>query len=165
METIPLKQLTHKTGFATDPRDLKKDDKPIFISRVSGVIEKVKAFEDRKGKEQTVFIGDFIVQGADGKKYSSDKLYLFKQLEEKLSGTFTASGDKAVEFSYDVYAGYDEKSVTRYAYAAESVIKTATSDRMAKLLEESGKKPLPTVAQSKGETETKPENGKGKKAA
>lgn len=148
MDVQVVKNLTHKTGLKADPRDLKKDDKPIFITRISGVVEKVKSFEDRKGKMQTVFIGDFIAQGADGQTYSSEKLYLFKQLEEKLSATFSSGGDKAVEFSYDVFANYDEKSVTRYAYAAHGVTPTATSDRMAALMEKVGKTPMPTTGEA-----------------
>lgn len=149
MEKIVSKNVTHKTG-GPDPRDVKKDSPPLFMCRLTGVLESVKSFEDRTGTMKTVFVGDFFATGADGKLYQSEKMYVFKQLEEKLAGAWKSGGELAQEFSYDVFALFDEKSATRYVYQARPCVPTATNDRLAHLMEKVNAVPLPTVSAEAG---------------
>ena len=93
----PVKHINNKTA-GVNPKDVVKSGKPLFMIRMFGIIQGVKNFEDRRsGDVKTVFIGDFRAMGPMGETYESDKLFLFKSLEEKLASAFKSSGEKAQE--------------------------------------------------------------------
>jgi hypothetical protein len=145
-QITPVKHINNKTA-GVNPKDVMKSGKPVFMIRMFGIIQGVKNFEDRRsGDVKTVFIGDFRAVGPKGETYESDKLFLFKSLEEKLSSAFKSSGEKAQEFAYDITAIPDNKAATGYIYQAKGVIPTATNDALAALSKELGNTPLPVEA-------------------
>lgn len=160
IEVKLVKNITHKTG-GLEPRDLRAGSPALFMTRLTGVVETVKTFEDRTGTMKTVFIGDFTANGADGTVSTSEKMFLFNALQEKLQGAWASGGEKAIEFSYDVFAIYNEKSATRYSYEAKPVTPTATNDRMHALMTKVNAVPLPTN-KPKEATEVPASGGKKK---
>lgn len=149
-----VKHINQKTA-GVDPKEAIKTEKPVFMLRITGVIQGVKNFEDRRsGDVKTVFLGEFAGVGPKGQIYTSDKMFTFRGLEEKFASAFKAGEEKAVEFSYDIHALPDAKSATGYVYAAKSVIPTATTDRLGALLKIAGEHALPVDAVN---TEEKPE--------
>lgn len=140
-----VKHINNKSA-NVNPKDAIKTGKPVFMIRMFGIIQGVKNFEDkRSGDLKTVFLGDFRAVGPKGELYESDKLFLFKALEEKLESAFKSGDGKAIEFAYDVSAIPDDKAATGYVYQARSVIPTATNDRLAALATTVGANALPTV--------------------
>ena len=143
-DVLTVKHLNSKTG-GRNPKEAVKTEKPIFMMRIYGIINSVKTFEDRNNDVKTAFLGDFRGVGHDGKQYESDKCYLFKSLEEKMVSVHKASGEKPVEFGYDISAVPDDKSNTGYVYQAKAILQTATSDRLAKLNETMSQHAIPGV--------------------
>jgi len=144
-QITPVKHINNKTA-GVNPKEVIKSGKPLFMIRMYGIIQGVKNFEDRRsGDVKTVFIGDFRAMGPKGETYESEKLFLFKSLEEKLASAFKSSGEKAQEFAYDITAIPDDKAATGYVYQAKGVIPTATNDALAVLSKELGSTPLPTA--------------------
>jgi hypothetical protein len=141
----PVKHINAKIA-GVDPRDAVRTEAPVYMVRIFGIVQGVKMFEDRRsGDSKTVFIGEFVAVGPDGSQYTSDKMFAFKALEEKLASGYKSSGEQAVEFGYDITSLPDEKSATGYVYRAESIIATQTSDRLAAMTKAVSQIPSPAA--------------------
>lgn len=138
IEYVPVKNLNAKSA-GIDPKTARKLNGGEFVRmiRIYGLVTGIKNFEDRKsGDVKTKLLGDFRAESPDGTKgWSADVLFVFRALEDKLTSTFKAGGEKPLEFAYDIVASPDEKSVTGYVYGAKPLIQTASSDRLNAIAE------------------------------
>lgn len=65
--------------------------------------------------------------------FTSEKLYMFRAMEEKLQAAFETSKGEPVDFAYDITAFPSEASPTGYAYRAQSLMETKASNRLAEI--------------------------------
>lgn len=149
-----VKHINQKTG-GVNPREAVKQSKSIYMGRVFGVTTDVKHFEDKAGDPKTYFVGEFRFIAPDGAQSESEKLYMFKALEEKMESVFKSGGEKAVEFGYDIFAAPDDKAGTGYVYQAKTLLATATSDRLGKLTSQLAETAMPGVETESAKPATK----------
>lgn len=142
VEFAPLAQMTLK-GIGCKPLEAVKKSAVVFMARIFGEVSDVKTKEARNGDAYSYFVGEFRAIGPDEKtKFESGKLFLPGGLFETIEGEFKAGGGKAVQFGYDIYSTPDDKSSTGYRYAARTIIKTASSDRLKAMTEALSANPI-----------------------
>ena len=135
----PLSQLSMKN--LGDPKQGRT--KSMFLGRIFGQCTAVKTKESRGGDPYSYLVGDFQAVSSDNKVYSTEKMYLPGALLEQIESTWKAGGEAPVEFAYDMFSNPDDKSATGYRYAAKTLLKTETTDRLAAMAKELEGKALP----------------------
>lgn len=138
-EVTPVAQMTMKT--LGNPKDGRQ--KSTFLGRVFGQCTGVKTKESRSGDPYQYLVGQFQGVGNDGAIYSTEKLFLPAGLLEGIEATWKSGGEAPVEFAYDIFSNPDDKSATGYRYAAKSLLKTETTDRLTAMAKELEDKAMP----------------------
>lgn len=134
-EFTPIAQMTFKK-MGMDAKDAVRNEAPVFMGRLFGEAVAIKTKEAKNGDPYQYIVGTFRCITGDGKAFESEKLFLSSGLQESIETALTQAEGKAVEFAYDVFSVPDDKSSVGYKYAAKSLKKTETSDRLAVLSKE-----------------------------
>lgn len=147
IEVIPQMNVKSIGG---QPKLAASSKQTVFCGRFFGEVTAMKTKEQRNGNFYSYFVGEFRAIGPDGKHYSSEKLFLFGSLSEKIESMLKSS-NSPVEFAVDIFATPSDKAGVGYVYASKSLIETAASDRIAKIAESLDGHALPstTVKQTK----------------
>lgn len=146
-EWQPLGDMSLKK-MGCDPKDAIRQNGNVYMARVFGEATALKSKEAKSGDVYAYLIGDFRGVNSKGEKYESTKLFLPERLREEIESALTSTG-MPVEFGYDIYSTVDESSSVGYKYAAKSVIKTETSNRVEKLAASVMAKPMPKASEAK----------------
>lgn len=147
-DITPLRSL-NVAAIGGKPKLCVNSGKPIFVGRIYGEVTDVKHKEDRNGKLQAQFVGEFVGVGPDGSVFSSGRLYLPGTISEGLEGQLKTSDGKPVRFAYDLVAVEAEKSPVGYVYSMKTLIKTEASDRIAEMTAEMNAITLPAATKEK----------------
>lgn len=118
-------------------------ERATFLGRIFGQCTAVKTKESRSGDTYQYLVGDFKGIGSNGVTYTTEKLYLPAGLLEQIESTWKSGGEAPVEFAYDIFSNPDEKSAVGYRYAAKSLLKTETTNRLAAMEQELNSKSMP----------------------
>lgn len=144
------KNINHKSGGGApaDVKDVIRNNAPVYMGRLYGLMTGVKVLQNRRtGDEMTCLLGEFRSESPDGTAgLESDRMFVYRALEEKLVSTFKSGGEKPVEFGYDITAVPDDKSSTNYSFSAKSIFATATSDRLNAISKTTAEAPRPGIA-------------------
>lgn len=140
-EWLPLGDMSIKK-LGVSALDAVRQGKQVYLCRIFGEAVDFKIKDAKSGDPYTYLIGDFRAVNSAGAKFESTKLFLPGRLLEEIEGALKSTGNP-VEFGYDIYSTPDASSSTGYKYAAKALIKTESSDRVAKLAAAVMAKPLP----------------------
>lgn len=154
-EVTPLAEMTIK-ALGGNAKEAVKQSKAVFMARVFGEVSGTKTKERRDGSMYTIMLGMFRGVDGAGKMFESERLILPGGIQEALESATKTSEGKPVKFGYDIFSTPDDKSSVGYKYAAKTIIKTESHDRIAALAESLNGAPLPTAGAVVGEkAETK----------
>lgn len=138
----PIAQMAMKN--LGNPKDGRA--KSTYLGRVFGQATAVKTKESRSGDTYQYLVGQFQGFGADGLKYSTEKLFLPAGMMEGIEAQWKSGGEAPVEFAFDVFSNPDEESATGYRYACKSLLKLETTDRLNAMAAELEGKAFPKTS-------------------
>src|SRR5574337_473796 len=113
------------------------------MCRSFGEAAAVKSKEAKNGDVYSYLIGEFRAVNNEGAKFEAEKLFLPGGIMEKIEASLNQADGKAVQFGYDIYSTPDDSVTVGYRYAAQSVLATQATDRLATLAKSLDAKPLP----------------------
>lgn len=120
----------------------KDKTKDIFLMRVIGVCNDVKAYKSREKGDDGEYMegfglrGQFEATGANGETLPGSVCYLPGYITDGVVAAIAAGdGDVDVKIAIDVYARFDSKSATSYIFVGRSLVPQDTSalDALKKL--------------------------------
>src|SRR5438105_3433746 len=102
-EYSPVAQIT-MAKIGCKPKEAIKQDKTVFMCRVFGEAVQLKTKEARSGDMYSYLLGEFRAVNSDGAKFETEKLFLPGGILESIETALKSSGDKPVQFAYDIFA-------------------------------------------------------------
>ncbi len=140
---LPLmKKITVKSVMEQAPKDIAKEyeNKAVVgLFKIAGIVHRCSPISTQYG-DSIRFIGKFVVEREDGKKWEGNQFFAPGDLEDELSGHWAnrADGENTIEFAADVSLQVDAAIQIGYTYVSEPLVEAGTSAPMAALLKRAG---------------------------
>ncbi len=128
---------------------LAKQDEEHFVGRFSGIATGLKPYQntfkrdENDNDKQYGLVGVFQATGWDGTVKEGNVLYLPANAHALVEAALTMGDVDGVKIAYDIYAGYNPKSATKYSFIVRDILQEE-NPTVAAIAEQIKDIPLPT---------------------